>query len=351
MKNPIVSIVTPNFNKGQFVEACIRSVMGQKMRDWELLFVDDFSTDGSDELAKNLSAIDKRIIYRQNQGKKGASSCRNQGLASAKGEFVMFLDSDDLLSPDCLERRVKEMQANPDLDYAVYPMGLFHKEVGDSDVICNILTDQSPLHRFLNRDIVWLISGPIWKRSTLEKLGGFDDELHSQQDYDLHVRALIADYKYRYYHVKPDVFYRQEVHSIPRLESQTVQHFQFRFEMVLRHAVLLEKAYRLGEDEKLLLSRYLLDLAQMMRWHIGELGKEARKRALDYWRAAKERNLVDEKRYKLGIKYIRFKHNMKWNRLPTAQRRLEKYYRSRLGDLIFYPSKTYCQVTLKDYEG
>ena len=351
MRNPIVSIVTPNFNKGQFVEECIRSVMGQEMRNWELLFVDDFSTDGSDELAKNLSAIDERIIFRQNQGKKGASSCRNQGLALAKGEYVIFLDSDDLLTPDCLERRVKEMLANPDLDYAVYPMGLFHKEIGDSNVICNVLTDQSPLHRFLNRDIVWLISGPIWKRSTLEELGGFDDDLHSQQDYDLHVRALIADYKYRYYHEEPDVFYRQEVHSIPRLESQTVQHFQFRFEMVLRHADLLKKADKLREEEKLLLSRYLLDLAQMMRWHIGELGREARNRALVYWRAAKERSLIDDNRYNLGVKYIRFKHNMKWNRLPKAQRRLEKHFRSRLGDLIFYPSKTYCQVTLKDNEG
>ncbi|MCZ4409303.1 glycosyltransferase family A protein [Cryomorphaceae bacterium 1068] len=351
MSKPIVSIITPNFNKGQFVEDCIRSVMGQTMLDWELLFVDDFSTDGSDELAKNLSVIDERVIYQQNQGKKGASSCRNQGLASAKGEYVMFLDSDDLLTPDCLERRVKTMRANPELDYAVYPMGLFHTKLGDSDIICNIPTDETPLNRFLNRDIVWLIAGPIWKKSVLDELGGFDDSLHSQQDYDLHVRALIADFSYKYFHVEPDVFYRQEVHSLPRLQSQTVEHFQFRFEMILHHAELLEKAGKLGEEKKLLLSRYLLDLAQMMRWHIGELGKEARECGLEYWQAAKDRNLVDENRYKLGVKYIRFKHNMKWNRLPKAQRALEKFYRSHLGDLIFYPSKTYCKVTLADYAG
>ncbi len=351
MNNPRVSVITPNFNKGQFVEDCIRSVMAQTMRNWELLFVDDFSTDGSDELAKNLAVIDERIIYQQNQGKKGASSCRNQGLASAKGEYVLFLDSDDLLTPDCLERRLKDLEANPDLDYAVYPMGLFHTELGDSEVICNIPTDEKPLHRFLNRDIVWLISGPIWKRTALEKLSGFDDSLHSQQDYDLHVRALIKGLPYRYFHVEPDVFYRQEVHSIPRLESQTVAHFQFRFEMILRHAELLKQAQKLGDCEKLLLARYLLDLAQMMRWHLLELGKEAKQRGLRYWQAAKELNLIDAKRYRLGVKYIRFKHNMKWNRLPKAQQQLEKYYRSRLGDLIFYPSKTYCKVTLADYDG
>lgn len=349
MSNPIVSIVTPHFNKGHFVEDCIRSVMGQSLREWEMLIVDDFSTDGSDELAKNIANLDERIVFWQNRGKKGASSCRNQGLASAKGEYVMFLDSDDLLAPDCLQRRVEEMRVNPQMDYAVYPMGLFHTTLGDSDVICNIPTDVDPLHRFLNRDIVWLISGPIWKKSVLDELGGFDDSLHSQQDYDLHVRALIADYPYRYHHVEPDVYYRQEVHSIPRLQSQTVEHFQFRFEMVLRHYDLLQKADKLGDAEKLLLARYLLDLAQMMRWHIGQLGKESRKRALQYWRAAKDRGLVSESDYKLGVKYIRFKHNMKWNRLTTAQRQLEKYYRKRLGGLIFYPSQTYCKVTLGDY--
>jgi hypothetical protein len=237
------------------------------------------------------------------------------------------------------------------MDYLVYPTGVFHKTLGDSNVICNIPNREDPLHRFLNRDIVWLISGPIWKRTVLEKLEGFDESLHSQQDYDLHVRALIGDYPYRYYHVQPDVFYRQDVHSLPRLNSQTIEHFQFRYEMVLRHQDLLKSKGKLGEKEKLLLARYLLDLGQMMRWHISALGKEARKIGISYWVSAKELRLVSPSIFNLGMKYIRFKHNMKWNHLPAAQRRLERYYRERLGPYIFHPSKTYCKVTLADYEG
>jgi len=351
MSEPLVSVIIPNFNKGKFVRDCIRSVSDQTYQKWELVFVDDGSTDGSDELAAEMAALDERILFKRNTGEKGASSCRNQGLAASSGRYILFLDSDDLLRPDCLERRVNFLQDHPELDYAVFPMGIFHKEIGDSDVISNIPNDLDPLHRFLDRDIVWLISGPIWKRQVLEKLDGFDEELHSQQDYDLHVRALIAGFSYKYLHVSPDVYYRQEVHSIPRLNSQTIEHFQFRFEMILRHCSLLKEAGKLGDREKLLLARYLLDLGQMMRWHIAALGKEARKIGLLYWRAAKERELVPRAIYDLGIRYIRFKHNMKWNRFPRAQRKLETFFRKRLGPYIFYPSKTYCKVSLDDYEG
>ena len=350
MSQPLVSVITPNFNKGEFVADCMESVMNQSYENWEMIFVDDGSTDGSDEIAAQLSSQDARLIFQRNRGIKGASACRNQGLHAALGEYIMFLDSDDVLSPDCLQTRVKDAENHPEKDYLVYPMGLFQREVGDTSVISNIPTEEDPLHRFLNRDIVWLISGPFWKKETLKELDGFDESLHSQQDYDLHVRALIRGYSYEYFHRQPQVFYRQEVHSLPRLNSQTIEHFQFRFEMILRHHQMLLQADKLGEAEKLLLARYLLDLAQMMRWHIAALGREARRIGLKYWEAARERNLVSLENYKLGVKYIRFKHNMKWNRLRGVQKRIERHYRKRLGDLIFHPSKTYCRVTLEDYE-
>jgi glycosyltransferase involved in cell wall biosynthesis len=351
MTKPLISIITPNFNKGDHVKDCIQSVVNQTLEEWEMLFVDDGSTDGSDDLARKVASDEKRIIVQKNKGIKGGASARNQGLKFAKGYYIFFLDSDDLITPNCLKRRVEDMQANPELDFIAYPMGLFDSQLGDSNVITNIPTEEEPLHRFLNRDILWQVSGPTWKRSALERLGGFDESLHSQQDVDLHVRALILGLPFKYFHVEPDVFYRREVESIPRSHSQSLAHFQFRFEMILRHIEMLEAEEKLGRREKTLLAAYLLDIAQMLRWHIKELGKEARYRALTYWRVAKEKRLVDDTRHMLGVKYIRFKHNMKWNRLPKTQRRLENYYCTRLGELIFKPSKTYCNVTLEDYEG
>lgn len=347
---PIVSIITANYNKGEVVVECVRSVCDQTVDSWELIFVDDGSDDGSFEMAKDAANGDERCVFLENTtGIKGANAARNMAIDLAKGEFVIFLDSDDILTPDCVAERLSDFEKYPEMDLLIYPMGLFNKELGDSEFISNIPTEESDLNRFLNRDIVWLISGPTWRKEALKSLGGFDLSLHSQQDYDLHIRALIKDLKYTYFHTKPDVYYRRDVVSIPRQTSQTIEHFRRRFEMILRHQSLLEAAGKMDHTRRELLARYLLDLAQMMRWHISSLGKEALNEGLDIWKKSRELDLVDSRTYKTGIKYIRFKHTMIYNRFPKMQERIEAKYQKKLKGYIFNPSKTYCKTTLADY--
>lgn len=350
--NPRLTVITPNFNKGEAVRECVQSVLNQYFDNWELIFIDDGSTDGSFELAGQTAKGDKRCTFlRNNTSIKGANAARNLGIEMAKSEFVIFLDSDDLMIPNCMSVRITDFDKHPDLDFIVYPMGVFNDTLGDSDLISNIPTSTSDLHRFLNRDIVWLISSPIWKKSTLVELGGFDLNLLSQQDYDLHVRALIAGRKYIYLHQPPHIFYRQNISSMPRQNSQSVEHFRQRFQMILRHHELLKSAGKLGDTEKLLQARYILDLAQMMRWHIKTLGKGAQNEALTMWKQAFDLQMVDKKMYGIGISYIRFKHNMNFNRLGFLQRYLETNFRKNLGDLIFYQPTLCCNVRLSDYEG
>lgn len=350
--NPKITVITPNFNKGEAVRDCVQSVLNQSFKDWEFIFIDDGSTDDSFEIAIEAAKGDGRCVFLKNStGIKGANSARNMGIEKARSEFIVFLDSDDLMTENCLIDRLKDFEANRELDYIVYPMGVFNDEIGDSNYISNIPTDKSDLHRFLNRDIVWLISGPIWKKESLLSLGCFDLDLHSQQDYDLHVRALIADLNYRYIHKSPNIFYRQNIISIPRSTSQSVDHLRQRFQMILRHFDLLLNAGMLGEQERVLLARYILDISQMMRWHIKALGKNALKEALEMWKKADELNLVEKKKYSVGISYLHFKHNMMYNRLGFLQDYLEKNFRQKLGELIYYPNTTYCNVTIDDYEG
>ena len=349
--NPKLTVITPNFNKGDAVRECVQSVLNQSFENWELIFVDDGSTDGSFEIAIETAKGDERCLFLKNTtGIKGGNAARNLGIEKAKSEFIVFLDSDDLMTENCMTDRLQDFEAIPNLDYLVYPMGVFNDKIGDSDFISNLPKPESDLHRFLNRDIVWLISGPIWKRKALKSLGSFDLSLHSQQDYDLHVRALIADLKYQYFHKEPNIFYRQNIDSIPRKTSQSVDHFRQRFQMILRHRDLLENAGKLGEKERLLLARYILDISQMMRWHNKALGKNALKEALAMWKQAHHFDLVDRKEYGVGVSYIHFKHNMMYNRLGFLQRYLEKNFRKNLGELIYYPNTTYCNVTVNDYE-
>lgn len=347
---PKLTVITPNFNKGDAARECVQSVINQSFENWELIFVDDGSTDGSFEKAIETAKDDERCLFLKNTiGIRGGSAARNMGIEKAKSEFIIFLDSDDLMTKNCLMNRLQDFEATPNLDFIVYPMGVFYNEIGDSDYISNIPTSTPYLHRFLNRDFAWLVSGPIWKKATLKSLGGFDLNLHSGQDHDLHVRALIADLKYRYIHQGPEIFYRQNTNSIPRKSSQSLEHLRQRFQMILRHHALLEEAKKLGDKEKLLLARCILDVAQMMRWHLKALGKGALREALDMWEKGSKIGLVDPDKYNIGISYLHFKHNMMYNHIRFLQRYLEKNFRKNLGDYFFVPSNNSCRVKLSDY--
>lgn len=350
MESSQVAIITPNYNKGKYVVDCIQSVLNQNYANWELFFIDDGSTDTSLELAFKASSGDSRIhILKNDSGIKGANAARNYALQKVDSQYVLFLDSDDVMTSNCLSERVRDMENYPGNDFLTYPMGFFFDKPGDSDLISNIPTDQDDLDRFLARDVVWQISGPFWKSSALKKLRGFDLELNSQQDVDLHIRALIHSLNYHYLHKKPTILYRRNVDSEPRKLSQSAPHLLARKEMVFKHLKLLNEHKKLTEYRKILLARYILDIAQMMRWHQGKLGRNALSEALIMWEKAFSHSLIDGKILKLGRSYIRFKHQMLFNRFPSIQNLIENYFQRRLAEFIHKPSTTYAQVKLSDY--
>lgn len=107
-----VSIITPSYNCGRFLEETIKSVIGQTYSDWELLFQDDCSTDNTRSLVEYISDKDSRIKYVCNPKNSGAAITRNNALKRATGRWIAFLDSDDLWKPDKLEKQLKFMVEN-----------------------------------------------------------------------------------------------------------------------------------------------------------------------------------------------------------------------------------------------
>lgn len=110
--NKLVSIITPSWNCGSFLEETIRSIQAQTYQNWELLFQDDCSTDDTKERVSKLAADDPRIKYECNFQNSGAAITRNNALKRATGKWVAFLDSDDLWLPEKLEKQVSFMQEN-----------------------------------------------------------------------------------------------------------------------------------------------------------------------------------------------------------------------------------------------
>jgi glycosyltransferase involved in cell wall biosynthesis len=113
---PRVSVITPFLNAGSFLAEAIESVRAQTLREWELLLVDDGSTDGSTAVARDYAErFPGKIRYFEHSGhaNRGKSVSRNLGIARAQGEFLVFLDADDVLLPDKLERQVRLMGLHP----------------------------------------------------------------------------------------------------------------------------------------------------------------------------------------------------------------------------------------------
>ena len=120
-KDPHVSVIMPVYMARDFVEAAIRSVMAQTFTEWELLVIDDCSPDDSYAKAKALADIDERIILLRNEQNMGVARTRNRGLELSRGQYVAFLDSDDVWHPEKLERQLALMdQTRASLCYCSY---------------------------------------------------------------------------------------------------------------------------------------------------------------------------------------------------------------------------------------
>jgi glycosyltransferase involved in cell wall biosynthesis len=194
---PLVSVVIPTKNRCELLEETLRSIKEQTFPNWEAIVVDDGSTDGTVKLVETLASADSRVKFvRRECDRAGASTCRNIGLSSAAGEYIIFLDSDDLLAPTCLEQRIAVIEQNPTVDFAVFPTKVFHEVPGDSQYFWNAFSDEDDLERFFRYDTPWCTFGPIWRKRSLERVGFWDERALSWQDWEFHVRALAEGLRY-----------------------------------------------------------------------------------------------------------------------------------------------------------
>ena len=109
---PLVSVVMPAYNAARTIQESIDSVIAQSYEHWELIIIDDHSTDNTMQIAKQATNENTRIRYFANAKNKGVALSRNKGIQEAKGEYVAFLDSDDLWHPDKLKNQIAFMKQN-----------------------------------------------------------------------------------------------------------------------------------------------------------------------------------------------------------------------------------------------
>lgn len=218
MFNSLISIIIPVFNRKEFVEKMIKSIIRQTYELWELILVDDGSTDGTFEMCQELSKRDSRIhIYARDVDVKGAPVCRNIGFKFAQGEYIIFFDSDDLIPVYCLQQRIEYMANHPALDFAIFPTIAFWKKLGDVNFYSGVRTSPYGLKHLIDGLLPFLVVTNIYRKDFLLKHNIlWDENLKFFQDQDFNIQCLSKDANYNYATgIKFDYYYR----SIPNSDS------------------------------------------------------------------------------------------------------------------------------------
>ncbi len=195
--SPLVSVIIPAYNAEEYFEETLESLLVQSLTNWEAIIIDDGSTDSTLALAQSYAQRDARIQVVQ-QANAGVSQARNLAIARSKGEFIAFLDSDDIWLPEKLQTQVEAMRAH-DVALVYCPF----REFGENcfpwcakawgrftDVL-----DSEEFWRKLLLGCFVIPSCVLVRTDVLRGLGGFDLARPRAEDYDLWFRIARAGYK------------------------------------------------------------------------------------------------------------------------------------------------------------
>lgn len=177
MTSPLVSIVVPVFNNARFLAETIQTILQQDYKPVEIIMIDDGSTDGSATIIKNHPDI--HYVYQDN---RGPAAAKNAGVKIAKGEYVAFLDADDLWASDKLSKQVACMEASPQLGYTITFMRM-HMMPG-------LEKPHWLKQELLDRSLTaYLPSSLLMRRDCLQQVGEFDEAFKTSDEVDWFFRA------------------------------------------------------------------------------------------------------------------------------------------------------------------
>ena len=217
---PSVSIITPAWNAVEYIEPAIESVRAQTFADWELIVVDDGSTDDTGGIVARHASVDPRIRL-VSQPNAGVAAARNHALRLASGQFCLFFDSDDVLMPEFIARQMAVFERYPDTSL-VTGNGLYLGGPFDGQPARPLVsgTPAVPLARIIADEQAMFIM-TMFRRSVVERIGGFDESLRTNEDYDFFLRAAAAGLIVRrnpqplaMYRVRPGSLSRDRVRMI-----------------------------------------------------------------------------------------------------------------------------------------
>lgn len=188
MKPPSVTVIIPNYNNAAVIRRAIDSVLAQTFSDFELLVVDDASTDESFEVVRCYE--DPRLRLLVNEENAGLAGVWNRAVREARAEWIALLDSDDSWQPDKLARQLAFLEVHPDL--AGCTCGYRHERLDGTQIVIPKERD-TRMRQVLFHNILHIGTTLVARREVFEESGWFDETLRRGQDTDLLLRLLVKE--------------------------------------------------------------------------------------------------------------------------------------------------------------
>jgi glycosyltransferase involved in cell wall biosynthesis len=184
--DPVVSVVIPCHNYARYLPEAVSSVVAQTFRTWELVIVDDGSTDDTVEVAEDLIARHPdRCIRLLRQDNAGVSAARNTGIAAAAGRYILPLDADDVIAPTMLEKTVAVLDGNPGIAIASTDVFTFT----DDDLPPQVMPLPAYSRELLLQRLIMFYCS-LYRREAWQTVGGYDESMRAGEDWDFWVGCV-----------------------------------------------------------------------------------------------------------------------------------------------------------------
>ena len=209
-----LSVIIPCYNNGGYLSEMLECCLRQTFSDWEVIVVDDGSTDDTPKIVKEYAEKDARIkFFCRERNPKGSVVCRNIGFEHSLGDYVIHFDADDLISDTCFEKRVAFMDANPDCDYASFPAKPFcvgepMPTLSDKGRTYGVPVSGDLLQDFLECNYSFSVWCNIYRRKSVQNIK-WDEKVLIYTDFSYILPVILAGLKHKFSNIgEVDYYYR-----------------------------------------------------------------------------------------------------------------------------------------------
>ncbi|WP_233270005.1 glycosyltransferase family 2 protein [Polaribacter sp. L3A8] len=257
MNNPLVSIIIPTYNRAHLITETLDSIIAQTHTNWECIVVDDGSTDTTSVILEAYVKKDNRFQYhtRPNDRIKGANACRNYGFQLSKGEYVNWFDSDDLMHPEHLEKKVTCFIKNKKNDFVICKSQNFDDKIDEKGWESNMLITGDLFENYIYGKLTILTFHPMWRKSLLRKYDLFDETIKQNQDLELYSRIIDKENAIDF--IDEVLIYVRENNESITVKNNKKQYHIASFLEVKRRILTLESSLKNKEILKIVLIQIL----------------------------------------------------------------------------------------------